>query len=629
MPSLKVRGPDGHERVFRWSEGSIGIGSDATNHLQLPGEGVSKWHAAVFHEAEVRYRLRDLGGGLKVAGRRVHAHPLSEGLMFIIGKCHLTFSHGLECQAEGSAGEPSLDPSESPAQQDAGLDVIQEYPSDFSWTCQEADARGYGSFPSPRKLFEALHAIAVRLDTDELLRALLHQIRQIAAPSVCLAALVSEEGTLDIRARHSSLAGGSMTGVPLYSKTLLEKVRENGKALFAREVRSVPDLAGAPSVRSLGIAAAICVPLKAGGKVQGIVYADWRRGRPEPSEPELDWIAALTLYAASAFENSLNHRDLQAGRDRLAQGKRATMQIIGISRAIRETIDVADRCASADVSVLLVGPSGSGKELVAFRIHDRSRRSGNPYVAINCAAVPKDLFESQLFGHAKGAFTGATHDLAGYFKEAHGGTLFLDEIGETPVELQAKLLRVLEDKEVRPIGGRPRKVDVRVIAGTNRDLKKAASEGILREDLLGRFHVRIPIASLRDRTEDIPILTHYLLDQVAAEMGKSVRGVSPKVMDSFMRYSWPLNVRELRRFLVCALLYCDDTVEMEHLRQTPEIAAEPGKLPSLDDIEKEHLVRVLKATRGNQAEAAKILGRTPNTIKDMIDRYSLDRKEFK
>jgi transcriptional regulator with PAS, ATPase and Fis domain len=289
--------------------------------------------------------------------------------------------------------------------------------------------------------------------------------------------------------------------------------------------------------------------------------------------------------------------------------------------------------------VLLQGESGTGKELIARAIHANGPRRDKPFIPVNCGALPDTLLESEMFGYEKGAFTGATGNKIGLFESANGGTLFLDEIGETGQALQVKLLRVMQDHEVRRVGSTTStKVDVRIIAATNRDLEQLVKEGKFRDDLFYRLNVvRITLPSLVERREDIPMLVHHFLQKCAAGAAHAVRGVLPETMTLLVQYRWPGNVRELENAIERAvslshgpLLTPDDLpaslrrTEMPSKDITGTIDhSDEGGL-TLEEIEKRHLIRVLKETKGNKVKASKILGIDRRTLYRMAERFGLD-----
>ncbi len=316
--------------------------------------------------------------------------------------------------------------------------------------------------------------------------------------------------------------------------------------------------------------------------------------------------------------------------------------ILGASPPMQEVFSIVERVSDTDVPVLITGESGTGKELVARAIHQRSGRSSGPFVALNCAAVPETLLESEFFGHERGAFTGAVKPHAGRFEQADGGTLFLDEIGAMRTDLQAKLLRALQEQEVQRLGSTaPRKVDVRILAATCEDLEAAIRRKAFREDLYYRLSV-VPVAlpPLRDRGEDLPILVDHFLQRSAGRFGRAPVRVSAEVMERLRRHSWPGNVRELENCIErMVVLGRGDALTVEDL--PPALRGSRGPddaelaefdLPAdgvrLPDLEK-HLIRLaLRRTRGALAPAAKLLGISYKTLQYRIGKHGLDREQI-
>jgi two-component system, NtrC family, response regulator AtoC len=310
--------------------------------------------------------------------------------------------------------------------------------------------------------------------------------------------------------------------------------------------------------------------------------------------------------------------------------------IIGQSAAFREVMSLASRVAAYPTTVLLTGESGTGKEALARAIHRQSPRAAEPFVGINCGAIPENLLESELFGHEKGAFTGAERAREGLFAEADGGTLFLDEIGELPQSLQVKLLRALQERRVRPVGGsREREVDVRVITATARDLIEDVATNRFREDLYYRINVvHLHMPPLRMRRDDIPLLTEHFLERHSERLGLPAKPIKPEVMALLVRYVWPGNVRELENVLERALVLSGGAIEQEHLPEHVRQATPPFRLQTTDDdlsvkrrlpaLEKELIARALERTDGNRTRAAELLELSTRALAYKIQEYQLD-----
>jgi len=340
-------------------------------------------------------------------------------------------------------------------------------------------------------------------------------------------------------------------------------------------------------------------------------------------------------------ERALAHREIQHENERLRREVERRYQfsgIIGKSPAMQQLFNLIERVAGANSSVLVLGESGTGKELVAKAIHYNSARKKQPFVAINCSALPEGLLESELFGHVRGAFTGAHANKTGLFQEATRGTLFLDEIGDMPLGLQAKLLRALQEKQIRPVGGnREIRVTTRIVAATNKDLRHEVREGRFREDLFYRLSV-IPVRlpALRDRIEDIPLLVTYFLKEMAREHGTGHKEVNAEAMKALMRYRWEGNVRELENIIERAHVLCGsqtigvaDVAEELKMRQVGDGGQDPSTppwddLPTLQELERRYIVRVLRITGANKEKAASILGIDRRTLYRWRRRYDLD-----
>ncbi|WP_438001259.1 sigma 54-interacting transcriptional regulator [Sorangium sp. So ce185] len=437
------------------------------------------------------------------------------------------------------------------------------------------------------------------------------------------------------------------------------------RALEAREPVVAVDAAGElpsvhRSVHALKLRSVLAVPLIARGEALGVVYLDDRVRRGAFGAQELRWartiasVAALAIAdaraqvelrravrraerASSRLAGELARREAELDAAALelarARGGRDTRYrydaIIGESEAVRAMLRLVDRVTASEVPVLIHGESGSGKELVARAIHHNGPRAAHPFVGENCGAIPEGLLESALFGHVRGAFTGADRPRAGLFEVADRGTLFLDEIGEMSLAMQTKLLRVLEDGLVRPLGSdRARKVDVRVIAATHRDLDALVRARAFREDLFYRLNIiTIRVPPLRERATDVPLIVQHLV----AKHGRGPVRVTRGAMERLSAYGWPGNVRQLENEIRRAIVLCDGTIDREHL--SPEIAHGGGAAPRelglnvrarIDALETELVRDALERTRGNQTQAAKLLGLSRFGLQKMIKRLAIE-----
>lgn len=347
----------------------------------------------------------------------------------------------------------------------------------------------------------------------------------------------------------------------------------------------------------------------------------------------------LVLILGRALQEMQKDKEIDNLRRRLDQ-KFGLDNIVGQSKQIREVFSKIQRAAAVDSTVLILGESGTGKELVAQALHHNSPRKKGPFVAVNCAAVPATLVESELFGHVRGAFTGATDRRVGRFEQADGGTLFIDEIGDFELGLQAKLLRVLETFTLTPVGGHEdRKVNVRVLAATSRDIRKMVENGTFREDLFYRLNVvQITLPPLRERLDDLPVLVEHFLNDIANQKKTSPKRIGPEVMNSFNAYRWPGNIRELRNTLESMMVLSDsdmlterDLPERLTMGTTASGAPSPSarEIPAgvtMEELEKLAINKVLDQCNGNRTHAANRLGISVRTLQRKLRQYELERR---
>jgi DNA-binding NtrC family response regulator len=348
-------------------------------------------------------------------------------------------------------------------------------------------------------------------------------------------------------------------------------------------------------------------------------------------------VDALSLTLARAVEHRALRAEVRRLRDALAQARRFDDEMIGESAPMKKLHSLLAQIVDSDASVLVTGESGTGKELVARALHRLGPRKDGPFVAINCAAMPEPLLESELFGHARGAFTDARSDRAGLFLQASGGTLFLDEIGDMPLGMQAKLLRALQERKVRPVGGdRELPFDVRIIAATNRDLDTAVAEQRFRQDLYFRVDVvQIAMPPLRARGNDVLVLAQHFVEHFAGHAGKEVTGLGTAVAERLLSYSWPGNVRELQNAIERAVavtrfaeITVDDLPERirdYHVSHVIVAGEDPSELVPMEEVERRYIARVMQAVGGNKTLAAKVLGFDRKTLYNKLEKRDGDK----
>jgi formate hydrogenlyase transcriptional activator len=399
-----------------------------------------------------------------------------------------------------------------------------------------------------------------------------------------------------------------------------------------------------------------------GGKSTGTLSV-LSKTRAQYSQKDAEFLQEVANQVALALENMRAYEEVAALKTRLEKeniylqeeirSEHNFEEIVGNSPALMSVLRSVDQVAATDSTVLILGETGTGKELIARAIHDRSARKERTLVKVNCSAISAGLVESELFGHVKGAFTGALERRTGRFELAHGGTIFLDEVGELPLETQVKLLRILQERECEPVGSnRSIKVDVRVIAATNRDLKEAMQEGRFRSDLFYRLNVfPIQIPPLRDRRPDIHLLVKFFLARFSMKFGKRVDSVSQPTLDRLQRYAWPGNIRELENVIERAFVLSQGPVlELDYeLESLPASRVSRGKtetfvaevqpdngahsqLPTLKDVERKHILAALKLTSGvieGPKGAAKILNLHPNTLRHRMEKFGIRRSDYR
>jgi formate hydrogenlyase transcriptional activator len=494
-------------------------------------------------------------------------------------------------------------------------------------------------------LLEINNRLTSTLNRDELFGEISRLLREVVPNeylSVALpdhAAGVMRLEALDFpgaRLRHEKVA------VPLDKSPSYHAIREGKTLCFAHEDLS---RTGSDFVRELlahGLRWICCVPLRVRGRILGTVNLGRTVDEPLTAE-QIDVLEQVSAQCAIALENAIAYREIEELKDRLArenvylgeeiQTEYNFEEMIGDSPVFRRVLEQVQTVAPTDATVLIQGETGTGKELIARAIHNHSRRRSRTMVRLNCAAVPAGLLESELFGHEKGAFTGAISQRIGRFELAHQGTLFLDEIGDIPLELQPKLLRALQEHEIERLGSsRTIRVDVRLIAATNRDLAGMVAAHEFRSDLYYRLNVfPISIPALRERASDIPMLVRYFVQRFSRKMGKRIETIPHKVMESLTRYSWPGNVRELENLMERAVILTNGPVlhvpSSELRRNTLE--QETSQVLTMEEAERRHIIRVLQEANwvlGGPAGAAVRLGMKRTTLQSRMKKLGIERR---
>ncbi len=437
-------------------------------------------------------------------------------------------------------------------------------------------------------------------------------------------------------------------GIYSLGEGITGKVVESGQTIVVARIKDEPTFlnrTGSATRDEVQDLSFICVPIMRGKKVLGTLSAERLYDTPGCLQQDVELLTiAASMIAQEVDIYLLENEDklqLEAENSRLRQALQQRFQpqnLLGSSPAMRNVYAMIERLAKVNVNVLILGESGVGKELVASAIHYYSHRNKGPFVAFNCAALPETLVDSELFGHEKGAFTGANEQRKGRFEEANGGTIFLDEVGELSLPLQAKLLRVLQERSFERLGGnKTLKVDLRILAATNKDLQKMVSEGTFREDLYYRLAVfPLLLPPLRERGADIITLADHFVVKFAQETGKTIRGITTGAQRLLLRYGWPGNVRELENVLQRAVILSDsDYIHTNHLPPSLNAPSEDrfevgNKLEAkVEAVEYQMLLEALRKTKGNVTEAAKLLGLTKRVASLRMQKYNLNYKDFR
>jgi transcriptional regulator with GAF, ATPase, and Fis domain len=521
--------------------------------------------------------------------------------------------------------------------------VVEEAPTasdeaDPGGTVVATRALGDGPPPAPKdpatleSLFGLLRDLSGRIDPQEVLArisaAVLDRFPQARGVTVLMA---DAEGVFVPETTRVRASAGPAARP---SDTLVRRVVDR------RELVAYAAGQGAPSASVMGVAAAVLVPLVVAGEVIGVLHVDTLTGAFTPDDQA--WLAIIGTHVAASLGSARRFRAMQLDRQALVAENTALKAlprpILGHSEALRETLRQLERVARTQTTVLVTGETGTGKELAARFVHAYSTRGGRVFSALNCGALPENLLESELFGHRKGAFTGAVRDHAGLFEASDGGTVFLDEIGEISPAVQVRLLRVLQEREVQPVGAsRPLKVDVRIVAATNRDLKAEVAAGRFREDLYYRlavFPVRLP--ALRERRGDVELLAEQFRQAAVSRHGKRVPGFTTEALAALTRYAWPGNVRQLEHEIERAVILAMDAepIGLADLSTAvtggtplPTAHVTEADLPVgplhdvMDQLERRVVARCLSDNAQNRTRAAQALGISRQALQAKLARW--------
>jgi transcriptional regulator with GAF, ATPase, and Fis domain len=566
---------------------STTIGSGAEADLRLQDCEVDTLHAEIERSPAGAILLRR-GGPVWVNGRRVSAQPLQHGDLISLGRCALSFREG----PPPGNGAPMARSSES----HRAVEVLRR-----------------------------LYAISRRLyagdPLDEVTQQIVSDIVELTNADKGM--LLLFEGETGVRLAGSKIAkAGDFDPEEInLSQTAIAKIKEDPRPRIWTDIEADPDLAQAPSIHRAGVRSLMAAPVLVGEELIGVLYLCHAAGSGMFEQGQLDLLSVYAAQAALLMVSATLGRELSLEVEQIRRDLQTVreQQIWGSSAPMRQLLQRLDRVAPSSISVLVIGETGTGKELCARELHRCSDRSEGPFVPVNCGAIPGHLLESELFGHVKGAFTGATKDRMGKMRSATGGTLFLDEIGEMPIDQQAKLLRVLEDRQVTPVGGdKSYAADFRLVCATNQELEQRISEGQFRRDLFYRvagFVLEVP--SLREREDDAVELARLFLKRHAVLLERPEARLSAAAMTAIRSHRWEGNVRELQAAVQRALVVCEGDIIHPADLGLNEVEETTGWLPlarARDDFVKQYVKQAVSDFGGNRTAAARALKITPRTV---------------
>jgi transcriptional regulator with GAF, ATPase, and Fis domain len=585
MPSLRLTAPGHSPTVYSLYKKITSIGSGRENDVVLPDPLVSEAYASIHFDGQT-YTLQVLAKKQEVVvnGKKRGKHKLSHEDRLVIGSCELRF---------------------------AMMDDTPVIEEEAANTVTDIDAY--------TKLFEFSDRLMHHRDLAELLDALMDAVVEITNADKGFLILLEGE-TLDIKVARNLNRENIADAIAQLSDSIISKVVRSRKPVIVSDAMRDDEFSAAKSVMQLKVSSVICVPLLDRGRLLGLIYVGNDSIRDLFQADALRVLTVFSSQAALIVANALLLNDMRVDNKRLSERLEQYRfgEIVGTSPPMQQVFRKVDKISATDISVLITGETGTGKELIAREVHNRSPRAGKPFITINCGAIPENLLESELFGHVKGAFTGAVANKQGKFQAADGGTLFLDEIGEMPIELQVKLLRALQEKVVFRVGDtRPETVDIRILAATNRDLEKEIANGRFREDLYYRLNVvNVELPPLRVRGDDVLVIARYLLSRYSREYDAKVKGFSPNAAVAVRKHNWPGNIRELENRIKKAIVLCESTViGPDDLGLTGDALPQILTLAEAKDkFQRDYINEVLALNNGNRTKTARDLGVDPRTV---------------
>jgi transcriptional regulator with GAF, ATPase, and Fis domain len=627
MPILKWFPPQGQPKSFVLHKPVTTVGSALGNDVAIGDLGLADTHLQIlFDGRDFNLEEVDKQGEILINGKKKRRARLVHGDRLTVGSAELAFSIFDEPQ---KVSRPA--PQTEGGVSDTQLDIDNQ-------------------LAGLRKLYEFSEKLMTMKDIDRLLEAMLDAVIEVTGAEKGLILLNDDAfmgpakepsrstsdapppprsdrpSTWGVRAARNVRreALGDATGN--ISDSIVRRVVDTGRPVIVSDAVTDSQFKASESVLALQLSSVMCAPLVSQGEVQGVLYVGNDRVKGLFARNQLDVLSIFASQASLILENALLLNALRADKEKLTAelSDKRFGEIIGACPSMMEVYRKLQKVATTDISVLITGETGTGKELIAREIHRRSARATGPFVVINCGAIPENLIESELFGHVRGAFTGAVASRAGKFQAAGGGTLFLDEIGELPHNLQVKLLRALQERVVFRVGdSKPEKVDIRVVAATNRVLEDEIRGGRFREDLYYRLNVvNIYLPPLRERGDDVIIIAKALLSKHAEELAPHVHGFTPQALAGIKKSPWPGNIRQLENRIKKALVLCDrsllgpEDLDLTKESESPILPLEKAK----EEFQRRYVLEILERNSGNRTQTARDLGVDPRTIFRYLER---------
>ncbi len=614
MPSLTIKTPDGKTRSVTLLKRITSLGKGADNDIVLDDRGVPDTAFAIMFDG-LSYKV---GGETKfqVNGKPTDEAELKVNDVVKVGDTELTFS-----MAEGPLAQPAL-----------ATRFSRNDSKDPDASTQEQPGIPGRELAALRRLTAFSERLLSNTDLDRLLENLMDECIEVTRADKGFLILM-ESNQLRVKVARNLARETIEDALERVSDSIVNKVVKLQKPLIIADALDDPEFNSSESVVNLKLLSVMCAPLMHKGELFGLIYLGNDRLVNRFDQKALDTLSIFAGQASLLVQNALLVNELKLENTTLKTRleEQTYGDIVGACQGMRDVYKRVDKIAPTDISVLILGETGTGKELIAREVHRHSPRAGGKFVTINCGAIPENLLESELFGHVKGAFTGAVATKIGKFQDAIKGTLFLDEIGEMPLQLQVKLLRALQEKVVYKVGNNtPEPVDIRIVAATNKNLDEEVRKGAFREDLFFRINVvTLKLPPLRERGDDITVIAKFFMNRYSREFNSKARGFTPAAVVAMKKYNWPGNIRELENRIKKAAVLAD-----KPLMGPEDLDLRPENLPPIlplaqakEEYQKRYINEVLERNNGNRTKTAKDLGVDPRTIFRHLEKLEGERAE--